>query len=583
MRRTFLSFNLRPKPCFGPKRNLPQGNVMKKAATGIRGFDDISLGGLPAGRITLVEGCAGAGKTVFALECVVHAVRTLDEPAIFVCFEEDPARLRENAQSFDWNLESIPETQLLFIEAQPDLDLITSGDFDISGLLAILQVKVVQLGIRRIVFDAIDLLFTQMDAAIAHRELRRLKQWLSDLALTAILTSKISDNELPAVRLPSMETLPFMVDCAIMLNHDHADGISQRSLRITKYRGSAFQENAFPFVIGVGGIDVAFVYSSSRNAVPPSSERLSTGLPELDTMLRGGIFRGASILVTGYPGTAKTTLCGAFLAAACQRGEKALFVSFVSRDDEIIANLQSVSIDLQPHLESGLLRMLSARALRGSAETHLLAIRTHAREHGATCIAIDPLSALSKSGTRGTAPGVSERLIDWAKAEGITVLCTSLLDDAELQDEATPLQISTIADTWFHLSYEVSAGERNRRLSIVKARGTGNSNQVREFVLSDAGVSFKDVFMADGDVLVGSQRRARERDDRQNADQLEADGAREGDRLAGLARTIEGRISELEDQLKEKRKEAAAFIEKTAKLAGDAELARTTPREPRND
>lgn len=555
---------------------------MEKAATGIRGFDDIALGGLPAGKTTLVEGGTGAGKTVFALETLLHGARDLGEPGIFVCFEENPVHLRENAQSFDWGLDAIPETDLCFFEARPDPDMIRSGDVDISGLLAVLQARVRQMGAKRIVFDALDMLLAQVaDPKFIRREVHRLQDWLLEMGLTAIITSKRYEANWSASGHPSMEFIRFMVDCSIVLQHDIVDGASQRNVRISKYRGSAFQENEIPFVVGARGIDVAFIHSSGQTGVPARTERMSSGLADLDDMLEGGYLRGASVLFTGYPGTSKTTFCAAFLLAACLRNEKALFVSFISREDEIVRNLQSVGIDLQPHLDAGLLRMLSLRALRGSAETHLLTIRTIAREHGATCIVTDPLSALQKSGNRGTAPGVAERLIDWAKSEGITVICTSRLDDAEQPDEATPLQISTIADTWIHLNYNIDGGERNRRLSIVKARGIGHSNQVREFVLSDAGVTFKDAYTGDGDMLVGSQRWGRERSDELARREREDAANRETARLNGQMTELEGRIAVLKVQLDEKRLEATAQTERTAERVDDTEQTRDTMRDLR--
>ncbi len=558
---------------------------MKKAATGIRGFDDIALGGLPAGRTTLVQGGAGAGKTIFALETLVHGARDFGEPGIFVCFEEDPTHLRENAQAFHWGLDGIAEKDLHFFEARPDRDMIRSGDVDISGLLAVLQALVKQMGAKRIVFDALDMLLAEMaNPDVIRREVHRLNDWLHEMGLTAIITSKVYVTDSSPWGHPPMDFIEFMVDCSIMLRNEIVNGASQRHVRISKYRGSAFQENETPFVVGAQGIDVAFIHGSSKAVILESAERMSTGHPDLDDMLEGGYFRGASILFTGYPGTAKTTFCATFIAAACLRGEKSLFISFVSREDEIVRNLQSVSIDLKPHIDSGMLRMVSARALRGSGETHMLTIRTLAHEHGATCIVTDPLSALSKSGNRGSAPGVAERLIDWAKSEGITVICTSRLDDADQLDEARPLQISTIADTWIHLSYDLHAGERNRRLSIIKARGTGHSNQVQEFALTDAGVKFKDVdTSAGGDMLVGSQRGPRERSADVVMREREAADAREAARMNGEIAQLEGGIAVLNAQLEARRLEAKAITERTAEQEGDTEQERDPVRDLRGD
>lgn len=540
---------------------------MSKSPTGIPGFDDIAMGGLPTGRSTLLTGGPGSGKTVFALQTLVHGARERGESGIFVAFEEDPANLRTYASSFHWGMDDLPPTMLAFMDARPNLDIMRVGAFDIGGLLALLQVQVTATGAKLIVFDAIDILLAQMgDPEVIRREIYRLQNWLSEAGLTAIITSKTSIGESQNSGMPSMEFVQYMVDCWVVLNNDIVDQISQRNLRIAKYRGSDFHGNAVPFLIGRDGIDVAFIHSPGTSDRPIGSERISSGLPALDDMLRGGYLRAACVLLTGLPGTAKTTMCGAFVAAACERGEKTLFISFVSRQDEIIRNLKSVSIDLEPYIASGLLKMESTRASKGSAETHLLSIRSIALDHGATCIVADPLSALSKSGNRGTAPGVSERLIDWAKTGGRTVVCTSLLDDTEDPTEATPLQISTIADTWIHLTNDVRGGERNRTLSIIKSRGTGHSSQVREMVLSDSGVALRDVFVGGGEILMGSERWESERDEHLRAGQRAAEDALEASRRSAEVVELESRIAILQGELRSKMKEDQEIQGRAASL-----------------
>lgn len=540
---------------------------MSKSPTGIPGFDDIALGGLPAGRTTLLTGGPGSGKTVFALQTLVRGARERGEAGIFVAFEEDPVNLRTYASSFHWGLADLPEPMLTFLDARPNLDIVRIGAFDIGGLLALLQAQVTATGARLIVFDAIDILLAQMgDPEVIRREIYRLQKWLSEAGLTAIITSKTSIGDLQSSGLPSMEFVQYMVDCWVVLNNDIVDQISQRNLRIAKYRGSDFNGNAVPFLIGRDGIDVAFSHTPQTSDQPIGAERISSGVPALDDMLRGGYMRAACVLLTGLPGTAKTTMCGAFVAAACARGEKALFVSFVSREDEIIRNLKSVSIDLDPYIVSGLLRMESTRASKGSAETHLMSIRSAAQDHGATCIIADPLSALSKSGNRGTAPGVSERLIDWAKAEGRTVVCTSLLDNTEDPTEAMPLQISTISDTWIHLTNDVRGGERNRTLSIVKSRGTGHSSQVREMLLSDSGITLRDVFVGGGEILMGSERWENERDTYLRARQRAAEEAMEAIRQTAEVLELESRIALLQGELRAKKEDIQAMKGRAASL-----------------
>jgi circadian clock protein KaiC len=487
-----------------------------KAPTGIVGFDEMTDGGLPRGRTTLLVGGPGSGKTIFALQFLVHGARECKEPGIFVAFEETPERILANVESFGWNLTQLRPKKLFFLNAQPSPDLIHSGNFDLGGLLAALEAKARAIGARRIVFDALDIVLSLLpDAAAKRREIYALHEWLLAHEFTGLITAKAgSEDELPAGQQP-FESMQFMVDCAVVLNHHVALGVSQRNLRVQKYRGSSFDESEAPFVIGPHGFEVAIARTMGRIDVKAGQERVSSGVERLDTMLGGGYFRGACVLISGFPGTAKTTLSGAFAEAACRRGERTVFISFDSDGSEVVRNLTSVGIQLARHVKSGHLSMVSARTITGSAEAVLVRIKKLAREHHARCLVIDPVSTLSRAGNELTAHGVAERLIDWAKAEGITLVCTSLLDELTGDAEGgKPLQISTIADTWIHLNYLVQAGERNRGMSIVKSRGTAHSNQVRELILSDAGVTVADIYTAGGEVLMGTLRWEKERTER---------------------------------------------------------------------
>ena len=479
-----------------------------KARTGIEGFDEITNGGLPRGRTTLLEGGPGSGKTIFALQFLVHGARDCEEPGIFVAFEETSDRIAANAKGFGWNVAELQRKKLFFVDAQPTPDLVQSGGFDLGGMLAALGAQVKEMGARRIVFDALDIVLALLpDLPAKRREIYRLHEWLLAKELTGLITAKAGGDEASSLYQEPFGFMQFMVDCAVLLNHSVSLGVSQRNLRVQKYRGSTFDENESPFVIGKGGFDVALARTLGRGDADVSEERVSSGVKRLDTMLGGGYYRGSSVLITGFPGTAKTTLSGAFAEAACRRGERTMFFSFDSDGSEVIRNLASVGIRLDRYVKSGILRMISARTISGSAETLLVHIKTLAREHGARCIVIDPVSTLAKVGNELTAHGVAERLIDWSKADGATMVCTSLLDELNGQAEGgTPLQISTIADTWIHLNYLVQAGERNRGLSIIKSRGTAHSNQVRELILSDKGVTLADIYTAGGEVLMGAMR-----------------------------------------------------------------------------
>lgn len=541
-----------------------------KALTGIEGFDEITHGGLPRGRTTLLEGGPGSGKTLFALRFLVHGAQACDEPGIFVAFEETSKRIIANAESFNWKLAELQRKQLYFLDGQPTPDLIQSGNFDLGGMLAALGAQAKSMGARRIVFDAIDIVLALLpDAAAKRREIYRLHEWLLASELTGLITAKAGGEDASTGGQNPFGFMQFMVDCAVVLNHTVELGVSQRNLRVQKYRGSNFDENEAPFVIGKTGFDVAISRMLGRVDTKVTSERVTSGVTRLDTMLGGGYYRGASVLITGFPGTAKTTLSGTFAEAACKRGERTMFVGFDSDGTEVIRNLSSVGIRLDRYVKSGLLRMISARTITGSAETLLVRIKALAREHKARCLVIDPVSTLSKAGNELTAHGVAERLIDWSKSDGITMVCTSLLDEMHGQTQTgTPLQISTLADTWIHLNYLVQAGERNRGLSIIKSRGTSHSNQVRELILSDAGVTLADIYTAGGEVLMGALRWEKESAERVANEVAEVAGKLKLVTLDAEEAVLEVRAKSLQTELVAKQVEKTLLTRTTASRKG---------------
>lgn len=539
---------------------------VSKAPTGIAGLDEITGGGLPRGRTTLLVGGSGSGKTILALQFLVNGAQQQGEPGIFVAFEETPARIVSNADTFGWNLDELQQGKLYFMDAQPAPDLVQSGTFDLSGMLAALGAKAGEMGAKRIVFDALDIVLALLpDSAAQRREIYRLHAWLLAHEMTGIVTLKAESDDGGPIGQP-FGFMQFMVDCAVVLNHTVVLGVSQRNLRVQKYRGSSFDENESPFLIGRGGFEVAVTRTFGRGRrAEVTNERVSSGVARLDTMLGGGYYRDASVLITGFPGTAKTTLSGAFAEAACARGERTMFVSFDSDSNEVIRNLGSVGIQLDRFVEDGTLHMISARTITGSAETYLVRIKTLAKEHQARCVVVDPVSTLSKTGNELTAHSVAERLIDWSKAEGITLVCTSLLDEMSSQSEAgSPLQISTLADTWIHLNYLVQAGERNRGMSIIKSRGTAHSNQVRELILSDTGITVTDAYTAGGEVLMGTMRWEKESSERHAAEVAAVTA-----RLQNVK--LEAEQAELEARVKLLQVELAAKVSEKAVLARSAE------------
>jgi len=553
-----------------------------KAPTGIIGLDEMTGGGLPHGRTTLLVGGPGSGKTILALQFLVHGAHH-KEPGIFVAFEETAKRIVANAASFGWKLAELQRKNLLFLDAQPTPDLVHSGNFDLSGMIAALEAQTKGMGAKRIVFDALDIVLALLpDQAAQRREIYRLHEWLVKNELTGLITAKAVADESSGASPQQFGFMHFMVDCAVMLNHRVVLGVSQRNLRVQKYRGSAFDENESPFLIGAHGLEVAVARTLGRVDASVTTERVSSGVKRLDTMLGGGYYRGASVLITGFPGTAKTTLSGAFAEAACRRGERTMFVSFDSDGTEVIRNLASVGIRLDRFVKNGTLRMISARTITGSAETYLVRIKTLAKEHRARCLVIDPVSTLSKSGNELTAHSVAERLIDWSKAEGTTLVCTSLLDEMASQNEGgSPLQISTLADTWIHLNYLVQAGERNRGMSIIKSRGTAHSNQVRELILSNTGVTLTDTYTAGGDVLMGTLRWEKESAERVSNEVADVASKLKRVRLDADEAELAVRVKSLQVELQAKQVEKALLVRTTATRQRELSGGRTRMRELR--
>jgi len=561
----------------------PVSKVPGKAQTGIIGLDQITRGGLPRGRTTLLVGGPGSGKTILALQFLVRGARDGDEPGIFVAFEEASKRIVANAEGFGWQLAELRRKKLFFLDAQPLPDLIQSGSFDLGGLLAALEVKTGEMKARRIVFDALDVVLELLPEPVQkRREMYRLHEWLLARGLTGVVTLRAGGDEASAIGNQRFGFMQFMVDCAVILNHSVVHGISQRNLRVQKYRGSGFDEDEAPFVIGKSGLEVAVARTPLRLDATVTNERISSGVKRLDTMLGGGYYRGASVLITGSPGTAKTTLAAAFAEAACRRGERTLFVSFDSDCSEVIRNLASVGMQLARYVKNGSLRMISARTITGSAEAYVVRIKTLAREHGARCLVIDPLSKWPKSGNDMTAQNVAERLSDWSKANGTTLVCTRLLEEMSSRSEdGSPLQISSLVDTWIHLSYLVQAGERNRGLSIIKSRGTAHSNQVRELILNNTGVTLTDTYTAAGEVLMGTLRWEKESAERVANDASDVAGKLKGVRLDADEAELEVRLKSLQTELVAKQVEKALLTRTTESRERELSRGRTRMKELR--
>jgi circadian clock protein KaiC len=533
------------------KIESPHGSVVK-VLTGIQGFDEITDGGLPCGRTTLVMGGPGCGKTVFALQSLVNGAHLNKEASIFVAFEESAHHIVANAATFGWNLPRLAKKKLFFLDAQLSPEVVKAGEFDLIGMLTLLQAKATELHATRIVFDGIDVLLSLLDDQVAERrEIYRIRDWLAQTGLTGIITQKAGGAEADH----RYGFLQFMVDCVVVLRHQVVDGSAFRSLRVMKYRGSGFACDEFPISLTSEGMQLTN-RGPTELTYDVTDERVSSGLPRLDHMLNGGYHRGSNVLISGAPGTAKSTLSGLFAVAACQRGDRTLYVSFDEGAAQIVRNLRSVDIHLAPHLKSGLLKMHSTRTRGPNVEDQFERLRAKVREHRPRCLVIDPLSALSTKLSHLASADAAQQFLDFLKVEGITVVNTSLMDGLST-DEATATGISTLADTWIHLSYVVQDGERNRALTIVKSRGTGHSNQVRELRLANDGVSLTDVFIAQGKVLMGVARWEWEQEE-----------------LAGVKRTkVAGELKRLQLQLSQAEAAARLQVVQTEMEARSAEIA----------
>jgi circadian clock protein KaiC len=481
-----------------------------KISSGVTGFDEITRGGLPRGRVSVVLGAAGCGKTIFALQGLVTGAKA-GEPGLFVTFEESPKQILKDMSHFAWRLTALQGEGVEFLDAQLSQAIIQGGAFDLLGLLATVGARAAQLGCKRVVFDGIDVLLGHLgDAALIRREVLRLREWVYASDLTAIVTAKADELGHPASEYAFLQ---FIADCVVSLQHRVCDGAALRMIRVAKYRGDAHSANELPFTITEAGIEMA-AGTSAELIHPASTERITSGVERLDSMLRGGYYRGSAVLISGAPGTSKTSLVAAFVAAACERKERTVYVSFDEAPAQIIRNVASIGIHFAPHIESGVLLMSSLRARADNPEAHVARIRALLERHRARNLVVDPLSALTNHSDQAMGDRAAVQVLDVAKSQGITTVSTSLLANSAPLSEKTPLGISTIADTWMHVSYVSRAGERNRALTIIKSRGTSHSNQVRELVLDDSGVSLADPYISGGEVLMGTLRWERETDDR---------------------------------------------------------------------
>lgn len=476
---------------------------LQKEETGIRGFDDITRGGLPTGRPTLVCGSAGAGKTLFAMEFLVKGAMLYDQPGVFMSFEETDEELTKNVASLGFDLtQLIADKKLLldyvFIERS---EIEETGEYDLEGLFLRLGYAIDTIGAKRVVLDTLEALFSALpNEAIIRAELRRLFRWLKDKGVTAVITCERGDGTLTRYGLEE-----YVADCVILLDHRVQNQISTRRLRIVKYRGTSHGTNEYPFLIDQKGFSVLPITSLALNHTAPT-ERISSGISRLDTMLDGkGFYRGSSILISGTAGTGKSTIAAHFVEAACQRGERALLFAFEESQDQIIRNMRSVGIELEKFVKKGLLKFQNARPSAFGLEVHLALIHRVISEFEPQVVVVDPITNFLAVGDDIETKSMLMRLIDFLKLKQSTAMFTSLTS-AKNEIEDSEVGVSSLMDTWILVKNVESNGERNRGLYVLKARGIAHSNQVREFVMTPHGIELIDAYLGSAGVLMGSAR-----------------------------------------------------------------------------
>lgn len=477
---------------------------LEKTPTGISGLDDITSGGLPLGRPTLVCGGAGCGKTMFAMEFLIRGILEHGEPGVFVAFEESPEELARNVAALGFNIKELEDQGRLVVEYihVDKTDMSEAGQYDLEGLFMTLQSCVESVGAKRVALDTLENLFGGFDnQALLRLEVRRLFRWLKDRNLTTVITAERGDGDLTR---QGMEE--YVSDCVIILDHRIINQISTRRLRIVKYRGSTHGTNEYPFLIDEGGISVLPISAHSLDH-KALRERISTGIPRLDAMLEGkGYFRGSSILVSGTAGSGKTSIANFFANAACGRGEKVLYMAFEESPSQIKRNMESLGLDLEKWVDKDLLHFHAARPSMHGLEMHLAKIHRIVKELKPKVVILDPISNLTGMGSINEVHAMLVRLIDHLKSQGITGLFTALTNGAQAQIEATEVGISSLIDTWLLVRDIEHNGERNRGMYVIKSRGMSHSNQIREFLLTDKGVDLLDVYVGPSGVVTGSGR-----------------------------------------------------------------------------
>ncbi|HET7710542.1 MAG TPA: circadian clock protein KaiC [Thermoanaerobaculia bacterium] len=526
---------------------LPKRTTLPKAATGIRGLDEITNGGLPQGRPTLLCGSAGSGKTLMAMEFLVRGARDFGEPGVFMAFEETSDALAVNVASLGLDVGALTAGgRLLFDHVNIDRSEIEeTGEYDLEGIFIRLDHAIRSIGAKRVVLDTIEALSGALpNPAVIRAELRRLFRWLGERGVTSIITGEGGEGTLTRFGIEE-----YVSDCVIALDHRVSDQTSTRRLRVVKYRGSAHGTNEYPFLIDEQGISI--IPLTSLNLVHKASrERVPSGIAALDTMLGGkGYYRGSSVLVSGTAGSGKTSVAAHFVDAACRRGERSLYLLFEESPEQMMRNMSSIGIDLHRWVKKGLLRFHAARPSLSGLEKHLSVTLKATRDFAPDTVVIDPISAFEMSGSQIEIKSMLIRLVDTLKTKGITGLLTSLTKGGTAL-EHTDSAISSLVDTWLLLCDLEQDGERNRTLHLLKSRGMAHSNQVREFRMTSEGVRLMDVYVGPAGVLIGSARLKQEQQDRIEVTNAQQESARKEAELERRRRALANQIMALQDEIR---------------------------------
>ena len=520
--------------------------TLAKTPTGIDGLDEITGGGLPAGRPTLVCGAAGCGKTMLSMEFLVRGATQFGEPGVFMMFEESAAEIAANVRSLGFDLEKlVAENKIALDHVHIERSEIEeTGEYNLDGLFIRLGHAIDTIGAKRVVLDTIEALFAGLpNHAVLRAELRRLFRWLKDRGVTAIITGEKGDGN--AITRYGLEE--YVADCVIILDQRIHEQISTRRLRVLKYRGTAHGMNEYPFLIGAHGFSVLPITSMQLDH-QASEQRMATGIARLDEMLGGqGVYRGSSVLFSGAPGTGKTSLAAKLVETACRRGERALFFAYEESTAQIVRNMRSVGIDLAPWVKKGLLEIHSSRPTLQGLEQHLVTMHDLVRAFRPAVVAVDPISNLTLSQNDAEVTPTLMRLIDLLKKDQITAVFISLMSGDDVVSAAdSQLSVSSLMDTWLLLRNVEFNGERNRTIFVQKSRGMAHSNQVREFVLSDHGIDLMDMYLGGNRLLTGSARVAQEMQDRADATLRAEDHQRKLRQLDSKRKAIAAQIAALQ-------------------------------------